>query len=141
MSEPTTPAPAAGPDQGFAVGVHDALRTMRTQFPHAELSVEPDGVGGAHVIIDEVEVGSSYRPVRTWLGLHLSPALPHSDVYPLFVGPVERLDGAPHGEAVQPVEYRGRAALQLSRRSNGWDPTHDTAGNKAEKVIEWFREK
>ena len=48
------------------------------------------------------------------------------------------LDTAGHGPAVQAVEWQSRPALQLSRRSNGWNPSRDTAGLKAAKVLSWF---
>jgi hypothetical protein len=39
---------------------------------------------------------------------------------------------------VQPVDWNDRQALQLSRRSNRWNPATDNAALKAEKVIKWF---
>ncbi|HVV12775.1 hypothetical protein [Amycolatopsis sp.] len=39
---------------------------------------------------------------------------------------------------MQLVDWSGRAALQLSRRSNRWNPARDNAALKAQKVITWF---
>lgn len=112
----------------------DGLRRHFDQEPE----VTPDGTGGAHVVIDAVSVGGNYEPSGTWLGFHLSAAYPHSDVYPHFIGRVERRDQQPHCSAVQVVEWQGRPALQLSRRSNRWNPARDNASLKAEKVRAWF---
>ncbi|WP_436004095.1 hypothetical protein [Knoellia sp. LjRoot47] len=99
-----------------------------------------DGAGGAHVVIPTVSIGGTYEPDETWLGFHLNAAYPHSDVYPHYIGCVERRDHQPHCSAVQSVEWQGRPALQLSRRSNRWNPATDNAALKAEKVRAWFAE-
>lgn len=116
-----------------------ALDAVRDQFPAATVESVPDGAGGVMVIIDPVDFGPTYQPSSTWLGFQINAAYPHADVYPHFVGVVARIDGQPHGEAIHSVTWRERPALQLSRRSNRWDSSRDSAAHKAEKVITWMR--
>lgn len=125
----------------LVTAVDDTVAAVRAHFAGHPVQVIPDGGGGAFVIVDQVEIGSTYTPDTTWLGFHLNAAYPQSDVYPHYLGPVTRCDGQPLGDAVQSVDWQGRPALQLSRRSNRWNPTIDNAALKAEKVIGWFATK
>jgi hypothetical protein len=117
-----------------------AVDAIREQFAGTPVQVDPDGVGGATVTVQNVILGTQYAPPHTWLGFHVSAAYPDADVYPHYVGVVTRADGQPHGQAVQQVTWRERPALQLSRVSRHWNPASDNAANKAEKVIAWMRE-
>jgi hypothetical protein len=74
----------------------------------------------------------------TWLGFQINAAYPGSDVYPHYVGVLARADGGALGEAVSPVTWQGRPALQLSRRSNQWNPAIDNAANKAQRILKWL---
>ena len=121
--------------------VEAAVDAVRAHFAGKPVEVIPDGAGGATVIVDDVDLGDRYTPSTTWLGFHISAAYPHADVYPHYIGRVVRTDGRALGDAVQPVDWHGRQALQLSRRSNGWNPGTDNAALKAEKVITWFTTK
>ena len=117
--------------------IDEAIEEVRGQFADYELQLNRD-TEGAVVIIENVYVGDQYEPNRTWLGFRITSAYPYADVYPHYVGRVVRKDGAAHGQAVQPSEWQSREALQLSRRSNGWNPNRDTAALKAVKVLSWF---
>ncbi len=119
--------------------VEQAVAAVRDQFAGHPVNTVSDGGGGVFVTIDEIDLGPGYTPNVSWLGFHINPAYPHSDVYPHFIGRVTRLDNQAHGVAVQQVDWQGRPALQLSRRSAQWNPATDTAALKAEKVITWFR--
>lgn len=118
--------------------VEAAVAAVRAHFAGKPVEVVPDGAGGASVVVDHVELGDRYTPSTTWLGFHISAAYPHADVYPHYIGRVARTDGRDHREAVSTADWNGRPALQLSRRSNGWNPNIDNAALKAEKVIRWF---
>ena len=121
--------------------VQAAVDAVRDHFADHTVEVVPDGEGGAHVVVDQVHVGGQYNPSATWLGFHVNAAYPASDVYPHYIGRVARHDGQPLGDAVSATEWRGRPALQLSRRSNSWNAAVDNAALKAEKVITWFTAK
>ncbi len=118
--------------------VASAVAAVRAHFAGKPVEVVPDGGGGAAVLIDGIDVGPRYTPSTTWLGFQISAAYPCADVYPLYTGPLTRVDGQPHGVAIQQVTWRDRPAMQLSRRSNGWKTGVDNAALKAEKVITWL---
>lgn len=115
-----------------------AVDELREQFLRHPVDVVHEENGDIVVIIDEVPVGEQYEPSTTWLGFRVTGAYPNADVYPHHIGLVARRDGSAHGQAVQQVEWQGRPALQLSRRSNGWNPRRDNAALKAARVLAWF---
>lgn len=118
--------------------IERAVDSVRDQFTDHQVDTVPDGAGGVFVTISGIDLGPTYAPNITWLGFHINAAYPHSDVYPHYTGVVTRVDTQPQGPAIQQVTWQNQPALQLSRRSNRWDPTRDTAALKAEKVITWF---
>lgn len=131
--------PPTAPDvTGLVTSVAESVTAVQEHFAGSAVQVIPDGSGGAFMIVDTVAIGARYLPEVTWLGFHLNAAYPSSDVYPHYVGRVARVDGQQHGEGIQPVDWQNRPALQLSRRSNRWNPAFDNAVLKAEKVITWF---
>jgi hypothetical protein len=131
--------PAAALTDEVAAAVHDIGRA----FPAATVTLNPDADGGAWVTVDPVVLGDRWAPTTTWLGFHIASTYPYADVYPHFLDASVRLaDGGGLPQAVtENATFPGRAerCLQVSRRSNGWDPTKDSAANKAMKVIAWLR--
>lgn len=121
--------------------VEQAVTALREAFPHAELTVEDDGAGGAYVRIEPIELGPRFIPERTWVGGHLPPQLPYADVYPLFIGSeVTRSDRRAFSAPITlGHNFRGKPALQISRRTNRLDPTVQTAALKFQKVLHWLR--
>ena len=118
--------------------VAGAIDAVRGHFAGKPVEVIPDGAGGAFVIVSDIEIGTHYTPAVTWLGFQVNATYPASDVYPHYTGRLTRTDGRAHGQAIQQVTWQGRDALQLSRRSNGWNSAVDAAALKAEKVIRWL---
>lgn len=118
--------------------VAGAIDAVRGHFAGKPVEVIPDGAGGAFVVVSGIDVGACYAPAVTWLGFQVNAAYPASDVYPHYTGRLARTDGRLYGPAVQQVSWQGRDALQLSRKSDGWNPAVDTAALKAEKVIRWL---
>jgi hypothetical protein len=122
----------------LAPQVGGAVAAVREHFAGFTVEVVPDGSGGAFVTVENIPVGTRYTPPVTWLGFQINAAYPASDVYPHFCGPITRTDGQAHGQGISTATWRDRPALQLSRRSNGWNPAVDNATLKAEKVITWL---
>lgn len=116
---------------GGVVGVLD-------QFAEHRVLLRLDEVGGVHVVIDDIVPGETYVGSTTWFGFHISAAYPAADVYPHYVGRLHRKDAAAHPEGFSECEWQEREALQLSRRSNRWNPATDTAALKAMKVLAWL---
>ena len=122
-------------------GVEQGIESLRRAFPDAKLIIEEDGAGGAHVVVETVELGGKYAPEATWMGGHLPPQLPYADVYPLFIDAGVRMaNGSMPPPPITPGHnYRGRPALQVSRRTNRLDPNFQTAAGKFLKVIHWMK--
>ena len=71
---------------------------------------------------------------------HITFQYPRADVYPHFLSAeIKRVDNSAFGVGVSGQQWRGKPALQLSRKSNRLDPAIDTAATKLAKVITWFK--
>jgi hypothetical protein len=120
--------------------VTDAVTSLRKAFPEAVVEVNDDGSGGAYVVVHPVTLGGRFAPSITWVGGHITAQFPYSDIYPIFIGGDVRL--ANGAAFVPPITsghtFRGRAALQISRRTNRLDPVLQSAACKFQKVIYWL---
>jgi len=121
--------------------VQEAICEVQAAYPDHNVAVEPDGQGGAYLVVQDLFLGDQYLPATSWVGFHIGFQYPRSDVYPHFIGgDVTRADGRAHGKGFSgPNEWQGHRALQISRRSNRWDPATDTAVVKLVKILEWVR--
>jgi len=116
-----------------------AIAEIRALFPGHRVEVEPESQGGAYVTVHDLSLGRSYTPQRGWIGFLVPYQYPDTDVYPHFTdAALVCADGAPLDSAFQRVPWQGRAATQISRRSNRWDPATDTAAVKLRKVLAWL---
>lgn len=118
--------------------VRAAVAEIAAVYPH--VSLEPDGDGGAHVVVESLPLASVYRQRETWVGFHITYSYPQADVYPHFVrGDLSRVDGVALGRAtLTGHSFKDRAAVQLSRSSNQLNPAVDTALLKLQKVLRWL---
>ena len=117
--------------------VQAAIAEIAAVYPSA--SADPDGAGGAYVVVQDVQLGPAYGQRKTWVGFHITYMYPQADVYPHFVrADLSRVNGSPLGAGMSPAEFRGQAAIQLSRRSNRLNPAVQTALLKLQKVIQWL---
>ena len=121
--------------------VTQAIQEIRAAFDGYVVDVVAEAQGGAHVIVHDVPIGPAFVPSQTWIGFTIPFQYPDADVYPHFIGgEVQRADGGPLGEALSgPTTWQDRSAIQVSRRSNRWNPATDTAALKLMKVLEWLR--
>lgn len=129
--------------------VEAAVEEIRCQFP--EVSAVPDGNGGAYVTISSVSLSAKFMPRKVWVKFQIVPTYPAADVYPHFIQPDVRIvnathpEGNPLGEATSVGSYtHGNdtfTAIQLSRKSNNFNPTIDTALLKLLKIIDWLENK
>lgn len=120
--------------------VEKALEEIQARFSPAEFVVEPDGQGGARVRFGPVALGPSFVQEATWLAAHLPAQIPYADVYPVFVrGDLARKDGTALASPVTSNHsFMGQPSVQVSRRSNGRDPTVETPALKFAKVLTWL---
>lgn len=132
--------------------VKKAVAQIREGMPGHDVRVKEDADGGAFVIVEGIDIGESYAPSVSWIGFHITWPYPDADVYPHFIDPGVRYVGegaAPnaHPEGDMPTSLtRGAAmpgfetaAIQVSRRSNRWNPASDTALLKLLRVIDFLR--
>ncbi len=133
----------------FAVGgpvlpaVAAAIDEVRRTFPDAAVEMTADGAGGAFVVVRDVPLPELYVQDSTWLGFHVTYLHPATDVYPHYVrSDLARSDSRPLGPGfAQTTWVHGQqAVMQLSRKSNRWDPRRDTPALKALKVLAWLAE-
>lgn len=117
-----------------------ALDEIRATFTGHAVVVREDGEGGAFVIIEGVDPGSIYSQREIWIGFRITFQYPYADVYPHYVrADLARVDGKVLGDGTSLNSFEGRAAVQVSRRSNQLNPATDTAVRKLLKVLEWLR--
>ncbi len=121
--------------------VEAAISEIRLVFAGHQVDVDSEEQGGAHVVVQDLFIGEQHVPSQSWVGFTINFQYPRSDVYPHFIDPtVRRADGSKFGEGIsETANWRDRQAIQLSRKSNRWDPTRDTAALKLAKVLEWLR--
>lgn len=118
--------------------VRMAAAEIAAVYPHVRL--EPDGDGGAYVVVEGLRLAPIYKQRETWMGFRITFPYPQADVYPHFVrGDLSRVDDAALGGGTSTGHsFNGRAAVQLSRRSNRLNPAVDTALLKLQKVHQWL---
>ena len=122
--------------------VANAIEELTRAFPASDISSQEDGEGGAYVIVEDVAIGSRYRPSSTWLGGHITALYPYADIYPLFIADdVQRADGVAFEPPVTPgAQFLQRTALQISRRNNQMQQDPQTAVAKFLKVLHFLGE-
>lgn len=123
------------------VEVSTAIDELRRQFGGATVASTEDGQGGAHVVIDPIDLGPRFAPSITWLGFQIPAQYPYADVYPVFMGgDVSRTDRVPF---VAPVTvghtFQGRPAIQISRRSAAAQTGSQTVSAKLLKVLDFLQ--
>lgn len=120
--------------------VAQAIELLQRQFPDATIEVMEDGQGGANVVINPVQIGTTFAPQTTWLGAHIPALYPYADIYPLFMdAQVRRTDGAAFVAPITPnASFAGRPALQISRRNPQAQQCPQTAVMKFLKVIDFL---
>lgn len=127
---------------GYTRAVAEQVEEIKAQFVGKTVTVEPDGAGGAYVVIDPIDPGPAYQQREAWLGFQITYLCPDSDIYPVFLSPgLVRVDGKDHTAPITPATWRGRDALQYSLRSPQRDPEIDSAAIKAAGVIACLAER
>ena len=117
-----------------------AIEELKLQFFTSSLDVQEDGQGGAYVVMEPVNIGMKFQPSCTWLGFQLTAQYPYADIYPVFMGAdIKRIDGV---EFVAPVtrghQFRGKQAIQISRRSGAAQNGSQKAVAKILKVLDFL---
>ena len=121
-------------------GVAKAIAEIRCTFERCAVEAEPDGAGGAIVVVRGIPMGCPYAQAEVWIGFQITFQYPYADVYPHFTNAdLARSDAAALGGGFGTATFQGKPAIQISRRSNRLNPETDTAMLKLLKVIEWMK--
>ena len=140
-------AAAAAAKFPLAPAVTDAAASIRAQST-SELIAWGDGNGGAHVFIENVDLGPPFTQATTWVAFHLPHTLPDGDLYPLWMRPdLTRTDGQPIGKlnaAGQNFMHLNNTwltepAVMVSLRSNDRDPRVDSPSRKLARILDTVR--
>jgi hypothetical protein len=125
----------------MTAAVVKAIEEIRLSFPDCQVDVDPDGPGGAFVVVRNIPLAAPYAQDNTWMAFQITFQYPYADVYPHFTRPdLTRTDRKPLGEGFGiSAQYRGQPAIQISRRSNKLNPATDTASLKLLKVLQWVK--
>ena len=125
---------------GIVPAVVKAIEEIRNTFGRCAVETEPDGSGGAVVVVKGIPMGCPYEQAQVWIGFRITFQYPYADVYPHFTNAnLARSDGGGLGGGFGTAKFRGQPAIQVSRRSNRLNPETDTAALKLLKVIRWMK--
>ena len=125
---------------GMLPAVAQAIEEIRRTFEGCGVESEEDGSGGAFVVVTGIRLGCPYAQAEIWIGFQITFQYPYADVYPHFTNAeLARLNGGGLGNGFGLGSFRGRPAMQISRRSNRLNPQTDTAALKLLKVVRWMK--
>ena len=100
-------------------GVAKAVEEVRCTFDECAVEADPDGSGGAVVVVSGIPMGSPYVQAKVWIGFHITFQYPYADVYPHFTNAdLARSDGVGlggrfrYGDVSRPAGYPGLAPLE-----------------------------
>src|SRR4051794_31112014 len=118
-----------------------AVEEIHAAFDGHKIDIEEETQGGAYVTLHGAAIGPRFQPDVSWVGFLITFQYPRADVYPHFIdGGVSVVGGSSYpGGITAGHNWRGKNALQVSRKSNRWNATVDTAALKLAKVLEWLR--
>ena len=120
--------------------VVQAIEEIRCTFEECSVEFEEDGSGGAFVVVTGIRLGRPYAQAKVWIAFQITFQYPYADVYPHFTNAdLSRLNGSGLGKGFGAGCFRGRPAMQISRRSNRINPQTDTAALKLLKVVRWIK--
>ena len=120
--------------------VAQAIEEICSTFEGCSVEAEEDGSGGAFVVVTGIQLGHPYAQTEVWVGFQITFQYPYADVYPHFTNAeLARLNGDGLGAGFGLGSFRGRPAMQISRRSNRLNPQTDTAALKLLKVVRWMK--
>ena len=123
--------------------VSSAINELRAGFPGHEVFATEESQGGAHIIVDNLDIGAAFATPKSWIGFTLGFQHPLADVYPHYLRPdLAYADGRPLQSplnAGQTMPGFGRPAVMLSRRSTRWNPARDTAHLKLLRILDFLR--
>jgi hypothetical protein len=119
--------------------IAQAIEQIRISLPDCIVDTTENGGAGVDVTVRNMPLGAPYIHADTWIGFLITFQYPYADIYPHFTRPdLARLDGKGLKAGLGTAQFRGQPAVQISRRSNHWNPAIDNAVIKLLKVHRWL---
>lgn len=118
-------------------GLHEVQATFEDHAVHAW----PDGTGGVHVVIENVQLGPAWAQESSWLAFTINYLYPDADTYPHYVrADLTRADGT---ALVVPFHvghaFQEQPAIMVSRSSPQRVSGLSTAARKALSVLSFIQ--
>ncbi len=122
------------------IEVSAAIEELKRQFNSSFFIVSEDGQGGARIVIENVSIGTKFKPETTWVGFQIPALYPYADIYPVFISAdIARADGVPFTAPITPGhQFEGRSALQVSRRNGSAQSGLQKATAKILKILDFL---
>lgn len=117
--------------------VEAAITELEAEYD--DVAWEADGEGGAYVTAGPVEIGTRWTPEAVALSCQLAFNYPDAAIYPFYTTAELQSTVGLWPSALQRVNWRGLAVVQISLRTKQWRPEHDTASTAIAIVAHWFR--
>jgi hypothetical protein len=113
-----------------------AIKELEEALPDG-VTVMAEDASGAVVRISRVELSARWSGPAGELWFLIPFHYPDAAIYPYYVVGATPTGG--YVQALQPVQWRGMAATQVSLRHNSWNPTVDTALGSVRQTLAWLR--
>lgn len=113
-----------------------AITELEEAFP-GRVTVITTDPSGAIVQISQTELSARWSQPHGDLSFLIPYHYPDAAIYPYYVIGATLTGGIIEG--LQPVEWRGVPATQVSLRHNGWNPNLDTAVGSVLQTQSWLR--
>lgn len=118
-----------------------ALQEVRSTFEEHTVRAWPDGTGGVHVVIEDIDLGPAWTQETSWLSFTINYLYPDADTYPHYVRPdLAHVDGNPLVAPFHPGNmFQDLPAVMVSRSSPNRVSGLSTAARKALSVITFIQ--
>jgi hypothetical protein len=113
-----------------------ALEELDRVF-RGQVMVESEDGNGTIIRLTGIELGPRWSASTGDLWFLIPFNYPDAAIYPYYVTGATPTGG--YIAALQPVQWRGMAATQVSLRHNGWNPNVDTALGSVRQTLAWLR--
>jgi hypothetical protein len=120
--------------------VREAIEQLKREFGDETVRYDDDPEGGAYVTVEPLTVAGTAYNNPVWLAFQIPYTYPYADIYPLYTRNDLHADGKPRDGITEYGTYRGRMAMQISRRTQRYERNVevDTAAAKVRKVLAWM---
>lgn len=118
-----------------------ALQEVRSTFAEHTVRAWPDGSGGLHVVIEDLDLGPAWTQGTSWLGFTINYLYPDADTYPHYVrADLMHVDGNPLVVPFHPGNtFQDLSAVMVSRSSPSRVSGLSTAARKALSVFTFIQ--